>query len=425
VKSKIQNPKSKIIVVGAGPAGASLAIRLAQNNFNVYLIERERFPRHKLCGEFISPECLRHFKDLDVFDEMTSAGGERITETVFYAPNGKFVAVPSKWFGGDAAAAAGALSLSRAEMDFQLLKRAKQIGVKVLEETSVVGILEENNKIFGLKIKSATGEMREICADLFVDATGRANILTKLAEKEFSRKEAKAQTKINLKSTEIQNPKSKIQNRLVGFKTHLEGVNLEKGICEIYFFRGGYGGLSFVENNRANHCFLMRAETVKEFGGDADKIVAELIFKNTRARQTMLDAAPVLDWLAVSVESFGVKNLNPAPNLFTIGDAAAFIDPFTGSGMLMALESAEILARAITENAPEAIAEDYKTAHRRKFQNRLRVCSILRRAVFVPNLAKFAVSALSLSAGARQILARSTRQNFSALENKPQSVTKT
>ena len=58
---KSQNRKSKIVIVGAGPAGASLAIRLAQKGFEVVLIEREKFPRQKLCGEFISPECLASF----------------------------------------------------------------------------------------------------------------------------------------------------------------------------------------------------------------------------------------------------------------------------------------------------------------------------------------------------------------------------
>ncbi len=421
MKSKIQNLKSKIAIVGAGPAGASLAIRLAKIDFDVCLIERERFPRHKLCGEFISPECLRQFRDLDVFDEMISLGGDRIERTIFYEPGGKSVVVPSKWFGGDAS---GALSLSRAEMDFRLLEKAKQIGVEVLEETSVVGVSIENDAIRGLKIKSKDAETREIFADLFVDATGRASVLTKLFEKEISRKDAKTQREIssklkiqNSKSAKIRNPKSKIQNRLVGFKTHLENVSLEKGLCEIYFFRGGYGGLSFVENDRANHCFLIRADVVKEFGGDADKIVEKIIFQNRRARETMRNAAPVLDWLAVSVDGFGGKNLTPAPNLFTVGDAAAFIDPFTGSGMLMAFESAEILARAIAEKAAQSIAENYKTSHRLKFQNRLRVCSLLRRAAFVPNFAKFAVAALNLSAQTRRILARSTRQSFSSAES--------
>src|SRR6476620_2062008 len=98
MQSKIQNPKSKIAIVGAGPAGASAAIRLAQTGFQVTLVEREKFPREKLCGEFISPECFAHFRALGVLYEMLAAGGDRIAETVFYAPNGKSVSVPSEWF---------------------------------------------------------------------------------------------------------------------------------------------------------------------------------------------------------------------------------------------------------------------------------------------------------------------------------------
>jgi flavin-dependent dehydrogenase len=402
-KPEIENGKSKIAIVGAGPAGTTLAIRLAQKNFDVCLIERERFPRHKLCGEFISPECFGHFRELEVFDEMMSAGGERISETIFYAPSGKNVTVPSKWFNADGER--GALSLSRAEMDFVLLEKAKAFGVRVYEETSVSGVLFEKEKISAVKIKTNDNQSSEVAADLFVDATGRARILGKFAEKEISRR-------VKTNGSRIQNPKSKIQNSLVGFKTHLKNVNLDKGACEIYFFKGGYGGLSFVEDNLANFCFLIKSELVKDFNSDAQQIIEKIIFQNERARQTLVNAAPVQDWLAVAVDGFGKKDLNAAPNLFAVGDAGAFIDPFTGSGMLMALESAEILARAIAAEAffPEKIAEIYEGLHKEKFQKRLRVCSLIRKAAFTPNLAAFAISVLSLSGTALEFLAQSTRQ---------------
>jgi flavin-dependent dehydrogenase len=400
-QSKIRNPKSTIAVVGAGPAGASLAIRLVKNGFDVCLVEREKFPRHKLCGEFISPECLVHFEDLGVLDEMVSAGGDRITETVFYAPNGRNVCVPSEWFGNSA----GALSLSRAEMDFRLLERARNLGVEVLEETQVVGVLFENDRVCGVKVKSKDSETAEIIADLTVDATGRANVLGKYVKK-FQVSSSRFQVE------KIRNPQSAIRNRLVGFKTHLKNVKMEKGRCEIYFFRGGYGGLSHVENDLANHCFLIRADVVKEYIGQTNLLVEKVVFENVRARETMRDAAPVFDWLAVSVDGFGVKDLNPAPNLFAVGDAAAFIDPFTGSGMLMALEGAKILAKTLAENrfSLAAIAPNYNLNFQQNFQKRLRICSFLRRAAFVPNLAKTIISVLSLSRPAQEMLARSTRQ---------------
>jgi len=397
LKSKIQNLKSKILIVGAGPSGASLAIRLVREKFRVCLIERERFPRPKLCGEFISPECLEHFRELDVLGEMLAAGGERIAETIFYESNGKSINIPTRWFNGDSQ---GALSLSRAEMDFQLLEKAKRVGVEILEEHSAVGLLQENDEIRGLKLRTRDGEVKEIFADLFVDATGRARVLGNL----ISRKGAKTQ------SSKIQNPKSKIQNRLVGFKAHLRGVNLARGVCEIYFFPGGYGGLSFVENGRANFCFLIKADVVKSFSSDAQQIIRQLIFQNKRACETLKNAEPVHDWLAVSVDGFGQKDLNPAANLFAVGDAGAFIDPFTGSGMLMAMESAEILARAISANPGcQKIADQYKIQHARRFQRRLSICSLVRRAAFVPVLSKILISALSIGDLPRKMLARATR----------------
>jgi menaquinone-9 beta-reductase len=406
-KSAIRNPKSKISVVGAGPAGASLAIRLAKNGFDVSLIEREKFPRQKLCGEFISPECIAHFKSLGVLGEMIAVGGDWISETIFYSPDGKYVSVPSTWFD---AGLRGALSISRAEMDFCLIEKARKMGVEVLEETAAIGLMFEDDKVCGVKARKKSGETKEISADLTIDATGRANVLASFAKK----------SKVQSPKSKIRDPRSAIRNRLVGFKTHLENVKLEKGRCEIYSFPGGYGGLSFVEKNLANHCFLIKAKTVKEFSGDANKILENVIFQNRRARQTMKNATPVYDWLAVSVDGFGAKNLNPAANLFSVGDASAFIDPFTGSGILMALESAEILADAISENsfAAEKIARCYKAAHRKKFQKRLLVCSLVRKAAFVPRLAKSLISVLNFSQTARQILTRSTRQTFSIKENK-------
>src|ERR1700674_141367 len=119
-----------VIIAGGGPAGSSAAIHLAMAGARVLLLEQKKFPRAKLCGEFISPECTPHFQRLGVAEQMFAAGPAELRENVFYSRRGKSVSVPSAWFG----ARGIALGLSRAEMDERLLRRASAAGAEVLED---------------------------------------------------------------------------------------------------------------------------------------------------------------------------------------------------------------------------------------------------------------------------------------------------
>src|SRR5438309_6947599 len=128
-----------VIIAGGGPAGSSAAIHLALRGARVLLAEQKKFPRPKLCGEFISPECAAHFERLGVAEQMLATGASGLNETVFYSQSGARVSVPSDWF----SAGGVALGLSRAEMDERLLRRASQVGVDVLEDASVVDVISE------------------------------------------------------------------------------------------------------------------------------------------------------------------------------------------------------------------------------------------------------------------------------------------
>src|SRR5437016_4101356 len=139
-----------VIIAGGGPAGASAAIHLSMSGARVLLAEQKTFPRAKLCGEFISPECLDHFASLGVANQMISAGGATLTETVFYSRHGRSVSVPSEWFGSQS----GALGLSRAEMDNRLLERAREAGVDVLEKTRGSDLIIDKGRVCGLRLKS-------------------------------------------------------------------------------------------------------------------------------------------------------------------------------------------------------------------------------------------------------------------------------
>jgi flavin-dependent dehydrogenase len=381
-----------VAIAGGGPAGTSAAINLAQQGLKVLLAEHKRFPREKLCGEFISPECIKHFERLGVANEITLAKGAELTETSFYARTGNKVSVPSHWFGDDRAA----IGLSRAEMDRALLEGAKRNGVTVLEEAQVVDLIRDKQRIAGVQIRTSDG-MRAYRAHLTIDATGRTRALARKVARDKD---------------------SKRRARFVAFKAHLQNARVAPGVCEIYFYPGGYGGLNNIEGELSNLCFIATARDLRQSGSSPEQIIRSRVMRNTRAAFTLGEANFVTSWLSVALESFGRQELVPADGLLMIGDAAAFIDPFTGSGMLMALESGAVAAAAISEygdslaheSSFSQLANRYRAHYKRTFDSRLRVSSWLRRAAFVPRVAETAISFFGLSDSLRRRVAQATRR---------------
>jgi flavin-dependent dehydrogenase len=165
-------------------------------------------------------------------------------------------------------------------------------------------------------------------------------------------------------------------------------------------------------------CFIVAARDVRALASDAERVMREIVMSNARAAETLRGARVRTEWLAVALESFGRRELVPCEGLLTVGDAASFVDPFTGSGMLMALESGELAGTCVARALPalraggnfELLAMDYRARYREQFAARLRVCSWLRRAAFAPRLATEAgIAALGASERMRRAIARATR----------------
>ena len=378
------NEKYDIVIIGGGPAGSAAAIRLASAGRKVLLVDKAKFPRHKLCGEFVSPECLRHFEELGISEPISELKVPQIAKTVFYSVRGRALTIPNSFLADEASHSIG---LSRASMDNLLIRRAAAVGVDVRTVTSFRGPFIRNRRLAGVELRDQEGITYSVQAPIAIDATGRSRFLAR----SFSRTAAKKAT-------------------LVAFKTHVRNAGIESGVCEIYSYSGGYGGCTEIENGLFNLCFIASAASVKRVGADSEGTFRRIVAANSRAMQVMQNAEFSGEWLSVPIAKFGREPLVPFAGVISIGDAAAFVDPFTGSGIALALESAKLASDAVTSSSQfEIIARNYERTHRAVFEQRLRFCRLLRLASASPLIAEATIGALARSSYLSGMFARATR----------------
>jgi menaquinone-9 beta-reductase len=381
-----------VIIIGAGPAGSTVSTLLAREGLRALLLEKSRFPREKLCGEFITPECLNVFDRLGVSERMFDAGAKTIDQWTIFAPDGQGVDVPMGWI---ADGHNHAISISRARMDLILLERAREAGVDAREGFHVSPrLLHENGAIF-IEGKTNGETVERFSAPVVIDASGRNGV--------FSNQIARRTSGLG-------------GSRLFGCKVHLQAVEGMRGIGELFFYRDGYGGMCDVENHRTNLCFITTEAALREARGDREKLLDLTMRSNPAARRRLRNAVIDGEWVGTGPITYGRRPL--IPGVISIGDAGAFIDPFTGSGILLALSSAELAAEVILqaffEGASDvaAIAKRYDQLHRARFAWRFRICALLRAVASNSTARNALVSALTRHRSLVKLLALSTRQRI-------------
>jgi len=376
-----------VIVVGAGPAGSSLAARLAATGIRVLLADQSRFPRAKLCGEFISPECIGKLSDLGVLDSVIAAGAQPITQMTLYASDGKSVSLPMNWF---ADGTGPGLGLSRLRLDSILLNRAKEAGAEVHEGLRISSSPLQTR--VGWKEVTAThsGDLscERLTAQIVVDASGRSAALSS------GSRVARG-------------------GRLFGCKVHLTGVEIDAKTGSLFFFENGYGGIVRVEDGYANLCMLLSERAFQQAGGDRKALMENTILRNRAASEMLSGTRVASAWLGTGPVRFGRQP--PVSGVIAAGDAHAFIDPFTGSGILLALESAELIAQSIIrgfkKKSPDVnfIERDCETASRTAFSRRLRASSVWRRVADNPAAREAFRAIIARVPSLARAVARSTR----------------
>lgn len=335
-----------LIVIGGGPAGASAAITAARGGASVLLLERGRFPKHKVCGEFVSAESLGLLSELlDPAHAWVLAGAPRLDRLRLFVDARVIRAriVPP------------AASVARFELDPILWDSAARAGVEARQQTTVQSIT--GGGPFAVSISGGRFESRAV-----INASGRWS---------------------NLGSSCGLTPTGAA--RYIGVKGHFAEPNPGSSV-DLYFFEGGYCGVSAVAlagdgpPQRVNACALVRADVASSIG-QVFELSAEL---RLRSRGW----TPLSDPVAVSPLIF--RHPEPASDgVLRCGDAAAFVDPFTGDGISIALRGGALAARCLLrflggECSLESATQAYETAYRQELAPVYHVSSQLRRLLASP-----------------------------------------
>jgi flavin-dependent dehydrogenase len=287
-----------VIIVGGGPGGSSSAITLALSGFKVLLLETKQMPRDKLCGEFIAPECFPTLNRLGVMDRVMASGPQRITSLKLTASNGRQIGSTVAAVSHDASYA---ISLSRSRFDQILFDRASEAGALCLEGFRANSTLFDAGIPCGVEATSlGDGRLHRFQARVVIDASGRNSRLTVGRDERIG----------GLRGA-----------RLYAFKTHLRGVDAIREQVELYFFGQGYGGLSRIEGERVNLCFLANEGTVREWGRDHSEVLRNTVMQNPVARERLARAEVAGDWHSGGPLTFGRRRLT-RNGVIVVGDAS-------------------------------------------------------------------------------------------------------
>ncbi|HXR40315.1 MAG TPA: FAD-dependent monooxygenase [Terracidiphilus sp.] len=361
------------LVIGGGLAGSMVAIRLAAAGREVVLLERECTAHHKVCGEFLSREAVEYLDQAGV--NPLDLGAKRIHFVRF--TSGRRIV--------EAALPFPALSLSRWVLDEAMLQRAAQAGCRV-ERGAQVESLAARDGVWRAELR---GDESWCAAQVFL-ATGKHDL------RGWERKPGR-------------------HGDLIGFKMHWRLAPAQtaalRAYIELFLFPGGYGGLSLVEEDVANFCFVVCRATLRAKGGWT-KLLAAIRHENPHIAGRLEAASPLWERpLAVSSIPYGHLAGRPC-GLWCVGDQAAVIPSFTGDGTAIALHSGALAAQMVLAGQS---AEQYHQALCAHLARSISLATALSRAMVSGVGRMLAPIGLSLFPGAMQWIAQSTRVPENAL----------
>ena len=294
-------------IIGGGLAGLATAILLAEQGYSVLVFEKNKYPFHKVCGEYVAMESYSFLQELGL--DLDKLNLPRLNHLRISSPYGYTLKQTLR---------PGGVGISRFTLDCLLAQRAKELKVKIFENTSV---------------RNVEGQ----AGDFQVKA-GRNSFNTRTVIGSFGK-----HSKLDLTLKRLHRRRqNKSHAHYIGVKYHLK-ANFPNDRIELHNFKDGYCGISNVEDERTCFCYLTTVNNLKACSGKIDLLETRYLAQNPYLYRYLRDF-PKIYARPLSISNISFKNKTLVDNdIFMVGDAAGLITPLCGNGMSMALHAAAII----------------------------------------------------------------------------------
>ena len=350
-----------VAIVGAGPAGSVCAAFCAAAGLRVALIDREKFPREKVCGDCINSACLPVLQELGLRDQFQGLPHAVVNAVDFVTIGGRTVRAN---FSGEGAEI---LTMKRSVLDLCLLERARDYGAIVREEATVVALHQRRDHDWKIDIVRDT-----FLAHVLVGADGRNSTVARLR---------------NL----LPHP----ERERIALQAHVPLPDKFGNRIVLQFLPEGYSGQAPVNDRELNLCLVGTGPTIGSLRAWAERT---------------FHLPPNQQWRSITPLTRAPIAPVHQQNLFFIGDAARVVEPFTGEGIYYAIHSGALAAKTIIRmlrgEDPESATSGFVRAHRAMYRGRLWINQLARDAVLHPCLASTLIAAPFLSAPILRSLTR-------------------